>query len=147
MTKHFLCEWIVQDLKRKFCQFLVTTTEPIYRVLKIKNGGNACFQHSKTVTKPKFELQQHLAPKQVSFKKKFFYLKIAGPIIFKMAFKNLCSPYGARPWKIPCGFCNSLPVMSAQVFVCAQSPLKKTLHCICFSPVPLKATYIIKVPF
>ena len=33
-------------------------------VLKIKSGGNSCFQHLKSVTKTKFELQPHIALKQ-----------------------------------------------------------------------------------
>ena len=42
-------------------------------------------QHSKMVTKPKIELQPHLALQQDIFSERAFLFKDFGPIIFKMA--------------------------------------------------------------
>ena len=50
-----------------------TMAKTIDVVLKIRSGANACFQHSTSVTKPKFELQPHLALKQKQMSEKAFY--------------------------------------------------------------------------
>ena len=51
-----------------------------------RNLGDAGFQHSKSVTKPKCELQPHLElTQEFFFRTCMSYLKITGAIIFKMA--------------------------------------------------------------
>ena len=57
----------------------------ILSVWEISDKGFMVNQHSKRVTRPEFELQPHLALKQEFFLNSIFYLKIAGPIIFKLA--------------------------------------------------------------
>ena len=57
----------------------------ILSVWEISDKGFMVNQHSKRVTTLEFELQPHLALKQEFFLNSIFYLKISGPIIFKLA--------------------------------------------------------------
>ena len=111
-------------------------------------------QHSKSVTKPNFELQLHLALQQYIWSASAFYTKKDSYAnYFSYCTLESCIAFmGAElwqlPWRVVFGrFCGFLLVMSGDTLVSVQNPPKRTLYGNCHSSAPMIAALVCKVPY
>ena len=120
-------------------------------VLKIFFKGFMVSQHPKSITKPKFLHQLHIALKQDIWSEIAFYTKICIYTNY-LSYDTFCTVFGAEVWQIPwrvifSGFgavTNTWELMTRRKL---QNQPKISLHGKCHSSAPIKTTKLLEVPF